>query len=514
MVLYIKSKEHGKKLYNPFINGPFKYGTLVVPRTPTTPASVRDETYEDLTEPEKIREACDIRATNIVLQGLPHDIYNMANHHTEAKEIWDRVKLLIKGSELSLQERESKLYDEFDTFTLEKGEKIHSYYLRQLSKMVELRCRRFRGDRLRGIQALVQVVMLQEIPTPAIFQTNDLDAFDSNCDEAPLASVVLMAKLSAYNSDVLSEVPRPDTYQNDNVIDQSVEEMQYSEQPSFINDSVINITNDSNVISYDQYLQETKNEVVQDTNCSTQQDEMIMSVIEEMSNQVAKCNENPLYLTYAQRKVHTLYCGHKIVKKHNALYVMDNEETLTLAEESRLKMYDKQNDQIAKDRKVNIALIDYAALNNLSKHFVPQKQLFAKQAFWLPISKPISKSPPVQSEPVLKEIPHELPTITAIFDYLSMEKSYLDEYNECVNLKAELSKKNEMVEKVIQIVLWYLNSGCSKHKTKQRSQLINFLSKFIDTIRFGNDHVAPIMGYGDDHIGNFTISRVDYVEGL
>nr|GEW88197.1 retrovirus-related Pol polyprotein from transposon TNT 1-94 [Tanacetum cinerariifolium] len=123
-------KEHGKKLYNPFINGPFKYGTLVVPRTPTTPASVRDKTYEDLTEQEKIREACDIRATNIVLQGLPHDIYNMANHHTEAKEIWDRIKLLIKGSKLLLQERESKLYDEFDTFTLEKGEKIRSYYLR------------------------------------------------------------------------------------------------------------------------------------------------------------------------------------------------------------------------------------------------------------------------------------------------------------------------------------------------------------------------------------------------
>ncbi|GJX80358.1 hypothetical protein Tco_0328507 [Tanacetum coccineum] len=47
-----------------------------------------------------------------------------------AKEIWDRVKLLIEGSELSLQERESKLYDEFDTFTSVPGETIHSYYLR------------------------------------------------------------------------------------------------------------------------------------------------------------------------------------------------------------------------------------------------------------------------------------------------------------------------------------------------------------------------------------------------
>nr|GEW44237.1 hypothetical protein [Tanacetum cinerariifolium] len=39
----------------------------------------------------------------------------------------------------------------------------------------------------------------QEIPTPTAFQTDDLDAFDSDCDEAPSASVVLMAKLSTYD---------------------------------------------------------------------------------------------------------------------------------------------------------------------------------------------------------------------------------------------------------------------------------------------------------------------------
>ncbi|GKF63355.1 hypothetical protein Tco_0186803 [Tanacetum coccineum] len=78
-------------------------------------------------------------------------------------------------------------------------------------------------------------------------------------------------------------------------------------------------------------------------------------------------------------------------------------------------MLEKQNDPIAKEKKVNIASIDYVALNNLSghfvKHFVPQKKLSAEQAFWLPISKPVFEIPPVQPEPVLKEIPRELPTI-------------------------------------------------------------------------------------------------------
>nr|GFB81425.1 retrovirus-related Pol polyprotein from transposon TNT 1-94 [Tanacetum cinerariifolium] len=69
-------------------------------------------------------------------------------------------------------------------------------------------------------------------------------------------------------------------------------------------------------------------------------------------------------------------------------------------------------------------------------------------------------------------------------------------------------------EKVLQIVLWYLDSGCSKHITGDCSQLIKFVQKFLGTVKFGNDHVAKIMGYGDYQIGNATISRVYYVEGL
>ncbi|GJZ29865.1 retrovirus-related pol polyprotein from transposon TNT 1-94 [Tanacetum coccineum] len=68
--------------------------------------------------------------------------------------------------------------------------------------------------------------------------------------------------------------------------------------------------------------------------------------------------------------------------------------------------------------------------------------------------------------------------------------------------------------KVVQIVLLYLDSGCSKHMTGDRSQLTNFVSKFLGTVKFGNDHVAKIMGYRDYQIGNVTISMVYYVEGL
>ncbi|GJY16963.1 retrovirus-related pol polyprotein from transposon TNT 1-94 [Tanacetum coccineum] len=82
--------------------------------------------------------------------------------------------------------------------------------------------------------------------------------------------------------------------------------------------------------------------------------------------------------------------------------------------------------------------------------------------------------------------------------------------------KPRKNKNTESVSKtkVVQIVLWYLDSGCSKHMTGDRSQLTNFISKFLGTVKFGNDQVAKIMGYGDYQIGNVTISRVYYVEGL
>ncbi|GJW38252.1 hypothetical protein Tco_0064097 [Tanacetum coccineum] len=51
---------------------------------------------------------------------LPPDVYAIVNHHKVAKEIWDRVKLLMKGTKLSLHEKKYKLYDEFDKFSFVK----------------------------------------------------------------------------------------------------------------------------------------------------------------------------------------------------------------------------------------------------------------------------------------------------------------------------------------------------------------------------------------------------------
>ncbi|GKF26490.1 hypothetical protein Tco_0082384 [Tanacetum coccineum] len=90
----------------------------------------RKKKYEEPSASEKLQADCDLKATNIVLQGLPPDVYAIVNHYKVSKEIWDIVKLLMQGTSFSLQERECKMYDEFNKFTHVKGETLYQYYWR------------------------------------------------------------------------------------------------------------------------------------------------------------------------------------------------------------------------------------------------------------------------------------------------------------------------------------------------------------------------------------------------
>ncbi|GJX15338.1 hypothetical protein Tco_0216170 [Tanacetum coccineum] len=124
MRLYIKGKETGRIMLNSIDNGPLVYDTI------EENGVTRPKKYEELTDVKKLQDYCDVKATNIILQGVPPEVYSLVNHHQVAKEIWDRVKLLMQGSELSYQECECKLYNDLDRFSSIKGESLHEYYLR------------------------------------------------------------------------------------------------------------------------------------------------------------------------------------------------------------------------------------------------------------------------------------------------------------------------------------------------------------------------------------------------
>ncbi|GJV18633.1 hypothetical protein Tco_1367653 [Tanacetum coccineum] len=133
--LYCPGKENGVNILKSIDEGPFQMGTIKDPIVEGTEGAQqlgpkRARVNSDLSPEDKDRYNADIRATNIILQGLPKDIYTLINHYTEAKDIWDNVKMLLEGSKLTKEDRESQLYDDFEHFRQNKGETIQDYYVR------------------------------------------------------------------------------------------------------------------------------------------------------------------------------------------------------------------------------------------------------------------------------------------------------------------------------------------------------------------------------------------------
>ncbi|GKE72884.1 hypothetical protein Tco_1534925 [Tanacetum coccineum] len=124
MELYMQNREHGRMILESVENGPLIWPTV------EENGVTRTKKYVELSGAKKIQADYDMKATNIILQGLPADIYSLVNHHRVAKDLWDTVQLLMQGTSFTKQERECKLYDAFDKFTHIKRETLHKYYLR------------------------------------------------------------------------------------------------------------------------------------------------------------------------------------------------------------------------------------------------------------------------------------------------------------------------------------------------------------------------------------------------
>ncbi|GJX77900.1 hypothetical protein Tco_0324711 [Tanacetum coccineum] len=122
--LYMQNRENGRMILESVENGPLIWPTI------EENGVIRPKKYAELSATEKIQANCDLKATNIILQGLPADIYSLVNHYRVAKDLWERVQLQMQGTSLTKQERECRLYNAFDKFAHIKGESLHKYYLR------------------------------------------------------------------------------------------------------------------------------------------------------------------------------------------------------------------------------------------------------------------------------------------------------------------------------------------------------------------------------------------------
>nr|GEU76005.1 putative ribonuclease H-like domain-containing protein [Tanacetum cinerariifolium] len=335
----------------------------------------RPRVSSDLSLKEKERYDANIQAKNILLQGLPKDIYTLINHYTDAKDIWVNVKMLLEGFKLTKEDRESQLVVVQNVHgrpnrgkgNNARGTGAAGYGGAQnrIRNANPGQARQTKYYNYNGGQDNVdddvdqQPVQDLSLNVDHVFQADDCDVFDSHVDEAPTGQAMFMANLSSadpvydetdlsYDSNILSEVHDHDNYHDVVCELHEVHEMHDHVQPNCVVNSDDEYTSHSKMIPYDQ-------------------------------------NNKEVHLDYL------------------------------------------------KHLKISVA--------------------------------------------TLREIVKE-------------------------------------ARPVVQIILWYLDLGYSKHMTGDRSRLKNFMKKYIETVRFKNDHFGTIMGYRDYVIGDSMISKVYYVEGL
>ncbi|GJX64770.1 retrovirus-related pol polyprotein from transposon TNT 1-94 [Tanacetum coccineum] len=134
LLRYAKSRPNGKLIYNSIMNGPYVRRMIPEPgdtdREVPVPATFHEQTDDELTVAEIKQMEADDQAIQTILLGLPEDIYAAVDSCETAQEIWLRVQQMMKGSDIGIQEKKAKLFNEWERFTSTDGESIESYYHR------------------------------------------------------------------------------------------------------------------------------------------------------------------------------------------------------------------------------------------------------------------------------------------------------------------------------------------------------------------------------------------------
>ncbi|GJY01630.1 hypothetical protein Tco_0359782 [Tanacetum coccineum] len=418
MELHMMNRQHGRIILESIENG------LLIRPTIEENGVTRPRKYSMLSATDAIQADCDVKATNIILQGLPPE-----------------------GRQVSFTTGISRTYTPGASGS-NSGKK----------GLLFVTTAKRRDTCLNNALSLKGNRMIL---------VDDLDAYDFDCDELNISKVALMVNLSQYGSDALVEVNDHDNVDN-NLMNQVVQAMPSSEQSSVMNNSETEITSDSNIIPYS-YVNDTlttklerykeqvkvlkegqnvdlkskdnvsdsceqsveidrlkqtlsehlkekdsliqivtllKNDFKKEESRNINREIALEKKIKQLDNIVFKRDQsaqtvhmltklqyfydhttkqalgfqNPFYLKKAQQLEPKLYNGN-VIKNTSAIVIPDSKETLVLAEESRSKMFLKQKDPMMLEKKVNTTPVDYAALNQLSQDL--EHDLFHKLNYLL-----------------------------------------------------------------------------------------------------------------------------------
>nr|GEW04641.1 integrase, catalytic region, zinc finger, CCHC-type, peptidase aspartic, catalytic [Tanacetum cinerariifolium] len=143
LLRYAKSRPNGKLIHNSILNGPYVRKMIPEPgdanREITVTETFHLQTNDELSDKELKKIEANDQAIQTILLGLPEDIYAAVDSCETAQEIWLRVQQMMKGSDIRIQEKKAKLFNEWERFTSNEGESIESYYHRFVKLMNNLK---------------------------------------------------------------------------------------------------------------------------------------------------------------------------------------------------------------------------------------------------------------------------------------------------------------------------------------------------------------------------------------
>nr|GEZ32065.1 hypothetical protein [Tanacetum cinerariifolium] len=313
MELYMLNRQHGRMILESVENDPLLWPTV------EEDGVTRLKKYSELSAEKAIQADCDVKATSIILQGFPrrypatnNQLSTLSNPQQQATINNERITIQsIQGRQNSVTAGSSRPYASGSGGALGKQRVIVCYNYKgeghmskQCTKLKKKQDAEWFKDKVLLVQAHANGQILQEeelefladpgmaetssnqyvITNNAAYQADDLDAYDSDCDELNSTKISLMANLSHYGSDNLAEVHNQDNITN-NLMILDVQAPSTFEQSTILTQSDTEITSDSNIISYSQYMNESQYNTVQNSSLPALQDDLILSVIEQLKIQ-------------------------------------------------------------------------------------------------------------------------------------------------------------------------------------------------------------------------------------
>nr|GEU88686.1 copia protein [Tanacetum cinerariifolium] len=478
LLRYAKSRPNGKLIHNSIINGP--YVRRMIPEL----------------------DEADDQAIQTILLGLPEDFYAAVDSCETAQEIWLHVQQMMKGSDIGIQEKKAKLFNEWERFTSTNEESIESYYHRFLKLMNDLKRNKHFPEKIAIQNPRIHNVVqgnanqnpngngnLVAARTEGIqLQAEEFDLMATAADldeiEDVNANCVLMANLQqastsgthtdkapVYDSDGLAEVHNYENCYDNEIFNMFTQEEQYNELLKPIPEPHQVPQNDNNVIFEVFSVEQSEGTVEQHPTNVEETRVLYDSLYNNLAIEIEKVNTVNRKLRETNADLTTELARYK------------NQENQICW---RFKSLAKEADEsLAKHKALELEI------ERLLRVVVSQDIMSVVQ------NNSVVETSNLQTELERTKERFENYIIKKENEYDKLWNDWYKKCEECKFDKISYDKAyNDMQQKIER-----LQAPLGDLKGKR-------------TVRFGNDHVAAILGFGDLQWGNILITRVYFVEGL